>query len=376
MIVRFSSTICGFLYPFDGSFGALMLFCVSKMVLTAFSIAKEIGGSIDESAANVVVENAAKLEDGHSKSLGFFSNPKYEQSLYQTRCGVVIVPKGFKPQHPIFSVLIEHANPYFAFCSILTHHFNPNLHRSGIESLNIHPTAKLGNEIHIAATAYIEADANISDGCVLYPGVYIGRNVQLGKNCVLYPNVVIYSDCVIGRDCIIQAGTVIGGDGFGFAPVNGKYIKIPQIGNVVIEDEVEIGSNCSIDRATLGSTIIKTGTKLDNLVQIAHNVEVGEHTVMAAQTGIAGSTKVGGYSQFGGQSGAAGHLTIAPNTSLGGQAGITGNVTKSHQKLTGTPATEVRTFLKSVATSRRIPELLKTIEELRKEIKIIQSNKF
>jgi UDP-3-O-[3-hydroxymyristoyl] glucosamine N-acyltransferase len=186
---------------------------------------------------------------------------------------------------------------------------------------------------------------------------------------------VIYSDCILGDHCIVQAGSVIGGDGFGFAPVNGKYVKIPQIGNVVIEDWVEIGSNCSIDRATMGSTVIKTGTKLDNLVQIAHNVEVGEHTVLAAQTGIAGSTKVGGYSQFGGQVGVAGHLTIAPHTSVGGQGGITGNITESHQKLTGTPATDVRTYLKSVAATRKIPELLKAIEVLQSEIENIKSSK-
>lgn len=342
-------------------------------MLTAKTIANEIGGFIDPLVSDVQIDHAAKLEDGGVASLGFFSNPKYEQSLYATQCSAVIVPKGFVPQQPVQCVLIEHPNPYFAFCTVLTNHFNPNQHRSGIESVNIHPTAKLGIDIHVAATAYIEEGAVIGNHCIVYPGVYIGRNVVIGDHSLLFPNVVIYADCVIGQHCIIQAGSVIGGDGFGFAPVNGKYMKIPQIGNVILEDWVEIGSNCSIDRATMGSTVIKTGTKLDNLVQIAHNVEVGEHTVLAAQTGIAGSTKVGAYSQFGGQVGVAGHLTIAPHTSVGGQGGITGNINEPHQKLTGTPATDVRTYLKSVAGTRKIPELQKAIEDIKEEIARIKA---
>lgn len=344
-----------------------------QMILTTTRIAKEIGGNISPNQPEVVIENAAKLEEGGAHSLGFFSNPKYEQSLYQTQCGAVIVPQGFVPQQPVSSVLIEHANPYFAFCTVLTNHFNPNVHREGIESKHIHPSVTIGQGVHIAATAYVEEGAKIGNHCVIYPGVYLGRNVVLGDHALLYPNVVVYADCKIGNHCIVQAGSVIGGDGFGFAPVNGKYMKIPQIGNVILEDWVEIGSNCSIDRATMGSTVIKTGTKLDNLVQIAHNVEVGEHTVLAAQTGIAGSTKVGAYSQFGGQVGVAGHLTIASHTSVGGQGGITGNVTESNQKLTGTPATDVRTYLKSVASTRRIPELIKEIAAIKEEITRLKS---
>lgn len=344
-----------------------------QSMLTSTIISQEIGGKIAGNHSEVVILNAAKLEEGQANSLGFFSNPKYEQSLYQTHCGVVIVPLGFVPQQPVNCVLIEHANPYFAFCTVLTKHFNPNVHRTGIESKHIHPTATIGESVHVASTAYIEEGVEIGNHCVIYPGVYVGRNVKIGDHSILYPNVAVYADCVIGNHCIVQAGSVIGADGFGFAPVNGKYVKIPQIGNVILEDWVEIGSNCSIDRATMGSTVIKTGTKLDNLVQIAHNVEIGEHTVLAAQTGIAGSTKVGAHSQFGGQVGVAGHLTIAPHTSVGGQGGITGNITESHQKLTGTPATDVRTYLKSVASTRKIPELLKVIEQIQLEIKRIKS---
>lgn len=243
----------------------------------------------------------------------------------------------------------------------------------GIESTHIHETSVIGSDVHIGSTAYIEENTSIGNNSVIYPGVYVGRNVKIGNHCIIYPNVVIYADCIVGNHCIIQAGSVIGGDGFGFAPVNGKYVKIPQVGNVVLEDWVEIGSNCSIDRATMGSTVIKTGTKLDNLVQIAHNVEVGEHTVIAAQTGISGSTKVGGHSQFGGQVGVAGHLTIAPNTSVGGQAGITGNITEENQKLTGTPATDVRTFLKSVANNRRLNTMMQELENLKRDIESIKN---
>lgn len=346
----------------------------TEMTLTAFGIAKEIGGSINPNSIDCKITAAAKLEEGKSNALGFFSNPKYEKSLYETQCGAVIVPAGFIASKSLNAILIEHANPYFAFCAILSKHFDPNKHRTGIEEAHIHATAILGKNLHIAQTAYIEEEASVGDNTVIYPGVYIGRNVKIGANCILYPNVVIYSDCIVGNHCIIQAGSVVGGDGFGFAPMNGKYVKIPQIGNVVLEDWVELGSNCSIDRATMGVTIIRTGSKLDNLVQIAHNVDIGEHTVIAAQTGIAGSTKVGNHSQFGGQAGVAGHISIAPYTSVGGQAGITGNISEPNQKLTGTPATDVRTFLKSIASSRKIPALIEEVDKLKKEIANLKNN--
>lgn len=344
-----------------------------ETMLTAKEIASQIGGILDLPETAVVITNAAKLEEGNANSLSFLSNPKYEQALYETHCGAVIVHKDFKPQQPINPVLIHHDNPYFAFCTILGKYFDPKKHRLGIESNHIHKTAVIGIGVHIGSTAYIEEYTSIGNNTIIYPGSYIGRNVKIGNNCILYPNVVIYADCIIGNHCIVQAGSVIGGDGFGFAPVNGKYVKIPQIGNVLLEDWVEIGSNCSIDRATMGSTVIKSGTKLDNLVQIAHNVEIGEHTVIAAQTGISGSTKVGSHSQFGGQVGVAGHLTIAPHTSVGGQAGITGNVTEENQKLTGTPATDVRTFLKSVANNRKLNTLMQDLELLKREFESFKS---
>ena len=343
-------------------------------MLTAFGISDEIGGSYSSHFIDCAIKRASKLEDGSPDALGFFSNPKYEQSLYDSLCGAVIVPSDFIPQKPVRGILIHHENPYFAFCTILSNHFNPNRHRTGIESLTIHTSVKLASNVHIAPTVYIEEGSDIGSHSVLYPNVYIGRNVVIGEHCVIYPNAVIYADCVVGNHCIIHAGAVIGSDGFGFAPANGKYEKIPQIGNVILGDWVEVGSNSTIDRASLGSTVIKTGTKLDNLVHIAHNVEIGEHTVIAAQTGIAGSTKIGGHSQFGGQSGAAGHLNIAPHTSLGARGGLTGNITSPNQRLTGMPATDVRTFLKSIANTRRIPIILAEIEQLKIEIALLSQN--
>ena len=343
-------------------------------MLTAFGISDEIGGAYATLLPDREIKRASKLEDGSPDSLGFFSNPKYEQSLYASLCGAVIVPSGFIPQKPVLGILIYHKNPYFAFFTILSKHFNPNRHRTGVESSTIHASVKLASNVHIAQTVYIEEGADIGRHSVIYPSVYIGRNVVIGEHCVVYPNAVIYADCIVGNHCIIHAGAVIGSDGFGFAPSNGKYEKIPQIGNVILEDWVEVGSNSTIDRASLGSTVIKTGTKLDNLVHIAHNVEIGEHTVIAAQTGIAGSTKIGSHSQFGGQSGAAGHLNIAPHTSLGARGGLTGNITAPNQNLTGMPATDVRTFLKSIANTRRIPVILAEIEQLKIEIALLNQN--
>ncbi len=339
-----------------------------RMSITLQQIQTDTGAKYTGNQLDFIINKASTLTDGDSTSLGFLSNPKYESQIYSSKCGIIFVPEDFKSKEPIHSELLYHPNPYFAFCLILTKYFNPNIHNSGYEEGSyIDPSAHCEAE-YLGRNSYVDANATIGKGCKIYPGCYIGKGVKLGENCIIYPNVTIYSETVIGKDVIIHAGTVIGSDGFGFAPVNGRYFKIPQIGNVIIEDYVEIGSNCSIDRATLGNTIIKTGTKLDNLVQIAHNVEVGEHTVIASQTGIAGSTKIGGYSQFGGQVGIGGHLVIAPHTSAGGQAGITGNITESHQKLTGTPATDVREFLKGVAGSRRISEISKEIQQLKKEI--------
>lgn len=344
------------------------------MSITLQQIQNDTGAKYNGNQLDYIITKASTLTDGDITSLGFLSNPKYESQIYSTQCGVIIVPLEFILREPIQSEILYHPNPYFAFCLILTKYFNPNIHNSGIEEGSfIHPTADCCAE-YIGKNSYIDANSKIGNGCKIYPGCYIGKGVEIGENCILYPNVTVYAGSKIGSSVIIHAGTVIGSDGFGFAPVEGKYLKIPQIGNVIIEDDVEIGANCCIDRATLGNTTIKRGTKLDNLVQIAHNVEVGEHTVIASQTGIAGSTKIGGHSQFGGQVGIGGHLIIAPYTSAGGQAGITGNITESHQKLTGTPATDVREFLKGIAGSRRIPQLLNEIKKIQIELEQIKED--
>lgn len=354
--------------------GRKTIYFASIMSITLQKILQVTGSEYQGNQFDFAISKASTLSEGDSFSLGFLSNPKYEGQVYTSNCGIIIVPKNFEPKKPIAAELIRHENPYFAFCLILTMFFNPNIHSKGLEDGSfVHPTAAC-QAAYVGRNAYIDEGANIGSGSVIYPGVYIGKGSIVGEHCIIYPNVCIYAGCNVGNRVIIHAGTVIGSDGFGFAPANGKYLKIPQIGNVIVEDDVEIGSNCSIDRATLGSTIIKEGTKLDNLVQIAHNVEIGEHTVIASQTGIAGSTKIGEHSQFGGQVGIGGHLQIAAYTSAGGQAGITGNISEPNQQLTGTPATNVRDFLKGVAGSRRIPELLKEVRILKNEIEHLKKN--
>lgn len=338
------------------------------MKLSASDIAHQTQGILIGNP-NHIIDKVSKLEEGDAFSLGFFSNPKYEKALKETSCGLVFVPMGYGNKKPDNITYIEHVNPYFAFCTILAKHFNPNKRKNGIsERATIHPSATVGNDVYIGdyctigELSVIGDNVSISDGCV------IGDNVKIGRGSTLFPRVVIYSGCSVGQNFTAHSGSVIGSDGFGFAPVNGSYVKIPQVGNVVIEDDVEIGANCCIDRATMGSTIIRKGTKLDNMVQIAHNVEIGEHTVIASQTGIAGSTKIGDHCVFGGQTGVAGHINIASNNSFGGQSGVTSNIKESNQKMSGTPAMDVNSYLRSVVAIQKLPQMLKEIESLKKEI--------
>jgi UDP-3-O-[3-hydroxymyristoyl] glucosamine N-acyltransferase len=338
------------------------------MKLTAADIALQTQGNVVGNP-DQFIDKVSKLEEGDSSSLGFFSNPKYEKALKETACGIVFVPNGYGQKRTENTTYIEHANPYFAFCTILAKYFNPNKRKLGIsKTAVIHPSAVIGANVYIGEyctvgeLSVIGDNSSISDGCV------IGDHVNIGSGSTLFPRVVIYSGCSVGRNFTAHSGTVIGSDGFGFAPVNGSYVKIPQVGNVIIEDDVELGANCCIDRATMGSTVIKKGTKLDNMVQVAHNVEIGEHTVIASQTGIAGSTKIGDHCVFGGQVGIAGHINIASHNSFGGQAGITFNVKDSYQKMSGTPAMDVNSYLRSVVAIQKLPQLLKEIESLKKEI--------
>ncbi len=340
--------------------------------LSIEKIASEIGGKIIHGSNGSII-SVAKLEEGSEGSLGFFANPKYEESLYNTNSSAVIVPDNFNPKKDCKATLISHNNPYFAFCTILAKYFNPNKIKSGI-----HPTAiiaesaSIGENSFIGPYTVIEENVTIGSNSQIYSHVQISEDTKVGKNVTLFSGVKIYSNSIIGDNCIIHSGSVIGSDGFGFAPVNGRYQKIPQVGNVILEQDVEIGANCCIDRATMGKTIIKEGTKLDNLVQIAHNVELGSHSVIASQTGISGSTKIGHNTVMGGQVGVAGHIEIAPFNSFGGQAGVTGNIKTENGKYSGTPAVDINLYLRAIAGSRKIGELIKQVQNLQKEINILK----
>jgi UDP-3-O-[3-hydroxymyristoyl] glucosamine N-acyltransferase len=318
-----------------------------------------------------LLHKVAKIEEGEPGALSFLANPKYEPHLYETKSTAVLVNRNFTPSAPVAATLIKVDDAYASFTALLEQYANIALQKQGLSEIAaISPQAKLGSHVYVGAHAVIESGATIGEGAKIFPQVYIGDRVFIGKNTILYPGVKIYHDCVIGDNCIIHAGTVIGSDGFGFAPLADRsYKKIPQTGNVVVENDVEMGSNCSIDRATMGSTVIRKGAKLDNLVQVAHNVEIGEHTVIAAQSGIAGSTKIGKYCVVGGQVGFAGHITIADGSMFGAQTGVASSIREENGKWFGSPAFEYKEVLKSSVVYRRLPELEKRINELEKLLK-------
>jgi UDP-3-O-[3-hydroxymyristoyl] glucosamine N-acyltransferase len=343
------------------------------MEFTAAMIAGFLKGEI-EGNPDVKVNTVAKIEEGHEGALSFLANPKYEQYIYSTGSSIVLVNKNFVPSQQIKATMIRVENAYEAFASLLRLVDQSRPRKKGIhQTAVIETSAKIGSDVYIGALAYIGENCVIGDGCSVYPQVYIGDNTTLGKECMIYPGVKIYHDCVVGEGCIIHAGTVIGSDGFGFAPQSeNEYMKIPQLGNVVLEDHVEIGANVAIDRATMGSTIIHRGVKLDNLIQIAHNVEVGENTVMAALTGIAGSAKIGKNCMFGGQIGVAGHIKIADGTKVGAQTGILGEVKEENTILLGTPAIDYKQFFKSSVVFKKLPELQKKVDSIEKEIESLK----
>ena len=338
------------------------------MQFTAKQISEFINGAIDGDAS-VQVGELSKIEDGKTGSLCFLSNPKYESFVYTTHASVVIVSREFVPSQPVSSTLIRVADPYSAF-SMLLEKYNEALNqanvRTGIEQpCFIHPTAKIGANTYIAAFSYIAENVEIGDNCKILAQVYVGADSTVGNGTTLYPGVKVYERSVIGSRVIIHANTVIGSDGFGFAPQkDGTYSKIAQIGNVIIEDDVEIGSNTSIDRATMGSTFIRKGVKLDNLIQIAHNVDVGEHSVVAAQTGISGSTKLGEKSVIGGQVGIAGHLSLAKGTQVGAQAGINFKITEENKQWHGSPAQPLRDWMRASVIFKQLPSVEKRIAAL------------
>ncbi|MBQ2292848.1 MAG: UDP-3-O-(3-hydroxymyristoyl)glucosamine N-acyltransferase [Bacteroidaceae bacterium] len=342
------------------------------MEFTAQMIAGLIGGTVvgDPEAK---VNNFAKIEEGKPGCISFLYNDKYEHYIYTTESSVVLVNQNFEPKQDIKATLIKVPDAREAVTKLLQLYESMKPKREGISELAfIDPTAKIGEKCYIGPFVAIAEGVEIGDGCVLHPHVTVGRNAKVGSNTEIYSNAVIYHDCRVGNRCILHAGCVIGADGFGFQPTETGYEKIPQIGIAIIEDDVEIGANTCIDRAVMGATIVHSGVKLDNLVQIAHNDEIGSHTVMSAQVGIAGSTKVGEWCMFGGQVGIAGHANIANRVMVGAQAGIPNDVKKEGAALQGSPAIEVRNFWKSSAIVKNLPEMWAEMNQMRKEIKMLK----
>jgi UDP-3-O-[3-hydroxymyristoyl] glucosamine N-acyltransferase len=343
------------------------------MEFTAATIAGFLKGEI-EGNPDIKVNTIAKIEEGKEGALSFLANPKYEHYIYSTGSSIVLVNRDFKPAEQISATLIRVENSYEAFASLLRLVDQARPRKKGIHSAAIiEESAKTGSDVYVGPFAYIGENCVIGEGSSVYPHVYIGDNSRIGKNCTIYPGVKIYHECIIGDGCIIHAGSVIGSDGFGFAPQSeSEFMKIPQLGNVILEDHVEIGANVTIDRATMGSTIIRKGVKLDNLIQIGHNVEVGENTVMAAQTGIAGSTKIGNNCMLGGQVGIVGHLKIANRSKIGAQAGILGTIKEENTTILGSPAIDYKQFLKSSVIFKKLPELSAKIDFLEKEVETLK----
>lgn len=339
------------------------------MEFDAATIAGFLKGEIDGDP-KVKVNTIAKIEEGHPGALSFLANPKYEQFIYSTASSIVLVNKGFVPASNINATLIKVDNAYEAFASLMQLVDKARPRKKGIHPMAvIESSAKIGNDVYIGPYAYVGENCLVGDGCSIYPHVYLGDNSRLGKNCTLFHRVTIYHECILGDGCTVHAGSVIGSDGFGFAPQSeNEFMKIPQLGNVILEDHVEIGANTTIDRATMGSTIIRKGVKLDNLIQIGHNVEIGENTVMAAQTGISGSTKVGRNCMFGGQVGIAGHIKIADGTKIGAQAGILSPVTEENTVVQGSPAIDIRSFMRSSVIFKKLPEIKTRLDKIEKEL--------
>ena len=348
--------------------------CIPKRILykdimefTARQIAELIGGRV-EGNDSAAVHTFAKIEEGTEGAISFLSNPKYTHYLYDTKSTIVLINDDVKLEHPVSATLIRVPNAYEAVARLLQFYESVKPKKTGIDSLAfVSPKATIGKDVYIGAFAYIGDGTVIGDGTQIYPHTVIGDGVKVGANCLLYPNVTIYQGCQLGNQVTIHSGSVIGADGFGFAPNAEGYDKIPQIGIVIIEDNVEIGANTCVDRSTMGATLIKKGVKLDNLIQVAHNCEIGEHTVMSAQAGMAGSTKIGSWCMVGGQAGFSGHIKVADKTFIGAQAGVISN-TKGGEQLIGAPAIDSKVFFKSMAVLKHLPEMYRELGQLKKEL--------
>lgn len=343
------------------------------MEFTAKQIAEVVNGEVvgDE---NVAVSVFSKIEEGKPGSLTFLSNPKYTNYIYSTEASIVLVSSKFVPEHEVKATMIKVENPYDCLARLMMMYESSKPKKKGIDPLAfVAPSAKVGEDVYIGAFAYIGENTVIGDDTKIYPHAYVGDNVKIGENATLYQHVSVYAECRVGNNCILHSGCVIGADGFGFAPTENGYEKIPQIGNVVLEDDVEIGANTCIDRATMGSTIVHKGAKIDNLVQIAHNDEIGSNTVIAAQTGVAGSTKIGEWCMFGGQVGVAGHITVGNKVNVGAQTGVNSHV-EGNQTIMGYPAMSYRDFMKTSVLQRKLPDMMKRIDALEKEIKALKGD--
>ena len=339
------------------------------MIFTASVIAEFLQGTV-EGDPQASVSEVSKIEEGKAGTLSFLANPKYEKYIYDTQSTIVIVNEDFKPTKEIGSTLIRVKNAYESFAALLQLYEQSKPKKTGISKIaSISDTAILGDNLYIGDFTVVSDHVSIGDGTQLYPQVYIGDNVKIGEGTILHPGVKIYEGSEIGSHCVIHAGATIGGDGFGFAPnQENNYQKVPQVGKVIIEDHVEVGANTTIDRATMGATILRKGVKLDNLIMIAHNVEVGENTVMAAQTGVSGSTRIGKNCMFGGQVGIIGHLTIAEGVKIAAQSGIGKSITEKDAVLQGSPAFDFGPYQRSYVLFKNLPSLRNQIHDLEQKV--------
>lgn len=340
------------------------------MEFTAQQIASVINGTV-EGNAEVKVNYVSKIEEGKPGTISFLANPKYTPYIYDTKASIVIVSKDFQPEKPVSATLIRVEDAYLAFAKLLEYYNQIKQDKKGIsKQAYIAESATVADDCYIGPFVYIGENAKVGKGTKIHTNTHIGDNTEIGNNTTIFSGVNIYSDNRIGNDCIIHAGVVIGSDGFGFAPqTESDYTKVAQIGNVIIEDRVEIGANTTIDRATLGSTIIRKGVKLDNLIQIAHNVEIGEHTVISAQTGISGSTKIGKFCMIGGQVGIINHITIADEVKIAAQSGIGKSLLKKGEIVQGSPAFEISKYRRAYIHFRNLENIKKKVDDLERESK-------
>ena len=345
------------------------------MKFLASQIAALLNGTV-EGNPDTEVWNVAKIEEGAPGMLSFLANPKYIPYIYETKSSVVIVNKDFVAEKPIAATLIRVDDAYASFAKLLAFYDQMSQDKKGVSSLAfVSSTAKCGENLYLGEFAFIGENVTLGNNVKVYPQVYVGDGCVIGDNTVLYPGVRLYRNTVVGRRCIIHAGAVIGADGFGFAPQeDGHYEKIPQVGNVMIDDDVEIGANTTIDRSTMGSTHVHKGVKLDNLIHLAHNVEIGENSALAAQVGVSGSTHLGKNCVVGGQSGFVGHIHIANGSKFGGQCGVMGSIKEENQEFMGTPIQPLRQYLKTNARFRHLDEMARKIDELEKEIEKLKSS--